>query len=203
MGWLWKEICRRFGLPAEKPFIIKAADMASQWPEFKQLLPPNRIPTLDRNTQMLEEHFPHVIDEARKLKIRALSPAKAKRKFLHSIYQLHARRILKRRTCTGGHNRQERELDSPHPLLTYAGLALEPITQIITSPALGVRSNVLANSRFSSPLLANESLAIAYNRAPLLAQKECFQARGTLTVEAGSSLVSTRHLTKSADSIRA
>jgi hypothetical protein len=88
VGWLWKEICRRFGLPAEKPFIIKAADMASQWPEFKQLLPPNRIPTLDRNTQMLEEHFPHIIDEARKLKIRALSPAKAKRKFLHSFYQL-------------------------------------------------------------------------------------------------------------------
>jgi uncharacterized protein len=85
---LWKEICRRFGIPAEKPFIIKAADMACLWPEFKQLLPPNRIPALDQNAQMLEDHFPQIIDEARKLKIHVLSPAKARRKFLHSFYQL-------------------------------------------------------------------------------------------------------------------
>jgi hypothetical protein len=67
---LWNVICRRFGIPAQKPSIIKAADMACLVPEFKQLLPPKRIPIVERNIEMLEEHYPEIIEEARKLKIR-------------------------------------------------------------------------------------------------------------------------------------
>src|SRR5208283_2029691 len=85
---LWAAICLRFGIRVEKPFIIKAADIACLVPEFKQLLPPHRLPTVDRHTQMLEEHYPQIIREARTLKIRVLSQSKAERKFLETFRQL-------------------------------------------------------------------------------------------------------------------
>lgn len=85
---LWAAICSRFGIRVEKPFIIKAADIACLVPEFKQLLPPHRLPTVDRHTQMLEEHYPQIIREARTLKIRVLSQSKAERKFLETFRQL-------------------------------------------------------------------------------------------------------------------
>ena len=85
---LWQEICLRFGIPAEKPFIIKAADMACLVPEFKQLLPPSRIPMLERNTELLQERYPKIIEEACKLKIRVLSQSKAEREFLRTFRRL-------------------------------------------------------------------------------------------------------------------
>jgi hypothetical protein len=101
---LWKEICLRFGIPAEKPFSIKAADLACLVPEFKQLLPPNRLPTVDRNTKMLEERYPQIIKEAREIKIRVLSQAKAERQFLKAFDKLSERLVGRSRHRTPRQN---------------------------------------------------------------------------------------------------
>ena len=85
---LWNVICLRFGIPAQKLSIIKAADMACLVPEFKQLLPPKRIPIVERNIELLQEHYPEIIEEARRLKIRAISQSKAEKEFLRTFGRL-------------------------------------------------------------------------------------------------------------------
>jgi hypothetical protein len=79
---LWVAVAQRFGVPADKPPILKAADLACLWAEMDQLLPEHRRPGLDDALAAIEAGFPDVVRDARRLRIRERSPPQARERFL-------------------------------------------------------------------------------------------------------------------------